>query len=211
MKNDMADSVLKTLRQNNFDVYWAESAEQAGELFFAEIMPALKPQTVSWGDSMTMRAANVLEKISADPDIVLIKPFDKNYSAAQKLYWRRAALGCDLFLSGVNALTKKGQLINLDMVGNRVGAITFGPKNVVLFVGVNKIVEDLDAAFARIKSVAAPQNAARHENFHTPCQKTGECMDCHSPDRICNTWVITEKSWPKGRIKIVLINEKLGL
>ncbi len=114
-------------------------------------------------------------------------------SRKQKIYWRRQALLTDLFLTGSNALTQKGQLVNLDMIGNRVGGITFGPKHVVLFIGINKITANLEEAMHRVRTIAAPRNAIRHEGFRTPCHKTGVCMDCNSPDRICNVWTITEK------------------
>ena len=97
------------------------------------------------------------------------------------------------------------------MVGNRVGGITFGPNYVVLLIGRNKLVKDVASAMERIRSHAAPLNAIRHEGWKTPCVKTSFCMDCSSPDRICNTWVINEKSYPKGRIKVILINEDCGL
>ena len=102
-------------------------------------------------------------------------------------------------------------LVNLDMVGNRVAGITFGPRHVVLFIGRNKIVPTLDDAMQRVKNYAAPANAIRHPGLKTPCMKTAVCANCSSPDRICNTWCITEKSFPKGRIKIILINQDLGL
>ena len=101
-------------------------------------------------------------------------------------------------------------LVNLDMIGNRVGGMVFGPKWVVVMVGRNKIVSDLEQAMARIKDLAAPANAIRHEQ-KTPCVKTAYCMDCSSPARICNVWTIHEKSYPKGRIKVILVNQDLGL
>lgn len=101
-------------------------------------------------------------------------------------------------------------LVNLDMIGNRVGSITFGPKFVVIVVGRNKLVSNLDEARNRIKNFAAPANAIRHGK-KTPCVKTSYCMDCNSPERICNIWTIHEKSHPKGRIKVILINQDLGL
>jgi hypothetical protein len=116
----------------------------------------------------------------------------------------------DLYLTGTNAVTEDGCLVNLDMIGNRVAALTFGPKKVVVFVGRNKIVSDLESAMYRIKDYAAPTNAMRL-NCKTPCVKTSECADCKSPGRICNTWTITEKSYPKERVTVVLINEDLGL
>jgi hypothetical protein len=96
------------------------------------------------------------------------------------------------------------------MIGNRAGAINFGPKNVIILVGRNKVVPDLEDAMMRIKNYAAPTNAMRL-NMKTPCVKTSICEECRSLERICNVWTITEKSFPKGRIKIVLINEDLGL
>jgi hypothetical protein len=96
------------------------------------------------------------------------------------------------------------------MIGNRIGGLTFGPKHVIILLGRNKIVADLDEAMYRIKNFVAPANAMRLDK-KTPCVKTSYCEDCKSPDRICNTWTITEKSFPKGRVKVVLINEALGL
>jgi len=96
------------------------------------------------------------------------------------------------------------------MIGNRVAGITFGPRYVILMVGRNKIVVDVNMAMQRIKGLAAPMNANRH-GIKTPCVKKSYCMDCKSPERICNTWTIHEKSYPKGRIKIILINKDIGL
>jgi hypothetical protein len=104
-----------------------------------------------------------------------------------------------------------GKLVNLDMVGNRIAGIIFGPQHVIITAGRNKIVSDVAGAMKRIKNYAAPLNAIRHTGFKAPCRKTSYCMDCKSPDRICNTWVITEKSYPKGRIKVIIINQDLGL
>jgi L-lactate utilization protein LutB len=122
----------------------------------------------------------------------------------------RQALLVDLYITGTNAVTETGELVNLDMVGNRIGAITFGPKNVIILVGRNKIVPDFEDAISRIKNYVAPVNAMRLDK-KTPCVKTSICQECKSKDRICNTWTITQKSFPKGRIKIVLINEDLGI
>jgi len=115
----------------------------------------------------------------------------------------------DLFFTGTNAITEDGILVNLDMYGNRVAALTFGPKYVVVLSGRNKIVSDIDDAMFRIKDYAAPVNAMRL-NKKTPCVETSRCQECNSPDRICNTWTITQKSFPKGRIKVILINDDLG-
>lgn len=206
MEKTILEKTITSLKNNHFDTYLAENAAEARKIFFRDIFPTLKVETVSWGDSETMVATGVLEELKQNPDISMITTFGPGLSRVQKIYWRRQALLADLFLAGSNALTQKGQLVNLDMVGNRVGGITFGPKHVVLFVGVNKITEDLEGAMHRIRTISAPQNAMRHEGFRTPCHKTGVCMDCNSPDRICNVWTITEKSYPAGRIKVILID-----
>jgi hypothetical protein len=122
---------------------------------------------------------------------------------------RRQSLLVDLFITSSNAVTESGQLVNLDMYGNRIGGITFGPKHVIILVGRNKIVGDLKDAIYRVKNYAAPVNAMRLDK-KTPCVKTSYCEECKSPDRICNTWTITEKSFPKGRVRVVLINQDLG-
>ena len=97
------------------------------------------------------------------------------------------------------------------MVGNRVAGLTYGPHHVILTVGRNKLVPDLAAAMERIRTYAAPLNVLRHPGFRTPCALTAHCQDCASPDRLCNTWTITEKSFPPGRVRVILINQDLGL
>lgn len=211
MDKTSIEATIKALKHNHFDVYFAENAAHAREIFFRDIFPALQVESVSWGDSETLKATGILDELNQDPHISMIRTFGAELSRAQKTYWRRQALHADLFLTGSNALTQNGQLVNLDMVGNRVGGIVFGPKQVVLFIGINKITENLEAAMHRIRTIAAPRNAMKHDGFRTPCHKTGICMDCDSPDRICNVWSITEKSYPAGRIKVVLIHQELGL
>jgi len=141
--------------------------------------------------------------------LTVIDTYDRKIPLTEVWQRRRQAMTTDLFIMGTNAVTETGMLVNLDMQGNRVGALAFGPKNVIVLVGRNKIVADIEEAMFRIKNYTAPVNASRLDK-KTPCVKTGYCDDCKSPDRICNTWTITEKSFPKGRIKVVLINEDLG-
>ena len=198
------------LTANNFEVFLADDPFHAGAIILEEIVPEINPKTVSWGDSMTLYSTGVLEAFRQNPDIRVVETFDKTIPRPEIIERRRQALLADLFFAGTNAVTRDGRLVNLDMVGNRVAAITFGPRHVVIVAGRNKIVSDLDEAMKRVKNIAAPINAIRHR-IKTPCVKTAVCMDCKSPARICNTWTITEKSYPKGRIKIVLINRDLGL
>lgn len=199
------------LADNHFDAFVAENAAAAGHIVLETIFPQLVVKTASWGDSMTLHETGVLDEMRRSPDIDVIETFDRNVSREKIIERRRQALQVDLFLTGSNAVTETGTLVNLDMVGNRIGGITFGPRHVIIFAGRNKIVSDIADAMARIKHFAAPANAIRHTRFKTPCMKTACCRDCKSLDRICNTWAITEKSFPKGRIKVILINQDLGL
>jgi L-lactate utilization protein LutB len=201
----------RALEKNNFEVFAASDVQEAGTLFKDRIMPSLEVKVASWADSMTLEATGALDTMRADPGIRMIETFDTTVSQEERMARRRQALLADLFFTGSNAVTETGVLVNLDMVGNRVAGLTFGPKTLVLFIGRNKIVPTLDDAMARVKDIAAPANAIRHPGLKTPCVKTAVCMDCKSPDRICNTWCITEKCFPKGRIKIILINQDLGL
>lgn len=199
----------KALEANNFDVYIAANKDLAKKIAYDTIIPQMAPQTISWGGSMTFVGTRLYEALKNDPRYTVIDTYDKSLSPEQSMQRRRESLLVDLFVTGTNAVTENGHLVNLDMIGNRVAALTFGPKQVLLFIGRNKIVPDREAAFARIKNYAAPVNVMRLEK-KSPCGKTGSCENCSSPDRICNTWTITEKSFPKRRVKIILINEEMG-
>ena len=200
----------EALEENNFEVFLADSTARAKEIVQGEIIPNTGAKSISWGGSMTFRATGLYEAIKDNPDFEVLDVFDKNMTSEETLEMRRRSLLVDLFITGSNAITKSGMLVNLDMYGNRVAGITFGPKYVVILVGRNKIVHDLEDAFLRVKNYVAPINAMRLDK-KVPCVKTSFCDECKSSDRICNTWTITEKSFPKGRVKIVLINQDLGL
>jgi len=207
--NIRLEAVKKALEANNFDVYLCGDTAEANDLVEKTILPELKPASISWGGSLTFSASGLYDILKNHPDIEILDTFDKSIPYNEMLERRRQSLLVDLFISGTNALTEAGQLVNLDMIGNRIGGITFGPKYVLILIGRNKIVPDLDEAFYRIKNYAAPVNAMRLGK-KTPCRKTSICEECQSPERICNTWTVTEKSFPKGRIKVVLINKDLG-
>jgi L-lactate utilization protein LutB len=199
----------ETLTENNFEVFVAENTDEAKSIVLEKIIPEIAPKSVSWGGSLTFVATGLYDVFKNRNDFNILDTYDKSLSPEESLERRRQSLLADLFITGSNAVTETGQLVNLDMIGNRVGAITFGPKNVIILVGRNKIVPDLDEAIFRIKNYAAPVNTMRLDK-KTPCAKTSFCADCKSPDRICNIWTITEKSFPKKRVKIVLINKDLG-
>jgi len=204
------EETVYSLKKNNFDVYHVESKEKANEIFFKKILPEINPKTVSYGDSLSAESTGILEDLKKKEGIKFIETFDEESTRKEQIQASRDALQSDLFIAGINAVTTTGLLVNLDMVGNRIAGIAFGPKKVVFVIGKNKITKNLENAMDRVKRIA-PKNAARHPGLDVPCQKTGECVDCDSPDRICNSWLIKEKSYPKGRIKIILVDEDLGL
>jgi len=204
------ENCREALEKNNFQAFVAEDPDHARDIFFEQVLSGLMVKTVSWGDSMTLYATGILDHFRQNPDFDLIETFDDRVSREKIVARRRRALLADLFFTGSNAVTESGCLVNLDMIGNRGAGLTFGPRTVVVTVGRNKIVSDLETAMQRIKDRAAPMNAMRHAS-RTPCAKTAVCMDCRSPQRICNVWSIIEKAFPAGRIKVILINKDLGL
>ena len=163
MNKEIIDKTIAALRHNHFEVFFAHNTAEASAIFFRDIFPGLQVETVSWGDSETMKATGVLNELRKNPELSVIDSFAPGMSRKQKIYWRRQALLTDLFLTGSNALTQKGQLVNLDMIGNRVGGITFGPKHVVLFIGINKITANLEEAMHRVRTMQPPemQNAMK--------------------------------------------------
>ncbi len=202
--------IKAALESNNFEVFLADNKEDAHKIVLKDIIPPINARTVSWGGSVTVIDSGLYHHLRKNSDLEVLDTLDKKVPRDEMIERRRQSLLVDLFITGTNAVTEAGQLVNLDMIGNRIGALTFGPKWVIILVGRNKITADLDEAMFRIKNYAAPANSMRLDK-KIPCVKTSYCQECKSPDRICNTWTITEKSYPKGRVKVVLINEDLGL
>ena len=198
------------LRKHGFEVDVVSTIDEAGSILRQEIERE-KPNRISYGDSMTVKATGIIDELRCEQSDRLIDGFDPSVSREVQLERRRQALLADLFFTGVNAVCMNGSLFWLDMIGNRIAPIAYGPKRVVLLVGRNKLVETPDEAVARIRQVAAPRNVARHPGFKTPCAVTGVCADCNSPQRICNTWLVMERCCPKERIRVVLIDQELGL
>ena len=204
------EALKEQLEGNNFAVAVVQTAQEAADYFLEKLLPEINPSSVSYGGSMTLGSTGLLDRLAEMDTFNFLSPNAPGISPEEKAEIRRQAMLVDLYLTGTNAVTEDGCLVNLDMWGNRIAALTFGPKKVVVFVGRNKIVPDLESAMYRIKDYSAPANAMRL-NCKTPCVKTSECADCNSPGRICNTWTITEKSYPKERVTVILINEELGL
>ncbi len=208
--NIRLDACRKALENNNFTARVVQTAQEARQLILDEFLPGANAKTVSWGGSQSLAQSGVIEAIKASGNYEVIDTTDKSVPREETMERRRQALLVDCFLTGTNAVTDTGWLVNLDMIGNRVCGLNFGPRCAIVLVGRNKLVGDLDEAMIRIKTYAAPANAMRLDK-KTPCALTGACMDCNSPDRICNVWTITERSFPAKRIAVALVNQDLGL
>lgn len=203
------ETCAAALIRHGFEAAVVRDRHEAFERLKAEI-EASAPATVSFGDSLTMQATGILDWVRANDRFRLLDGFDPSLPRSERLEIRRQALLCDLFITGVNAVGGDGTLHWLDMVGNRIAPVAFGPRRVLLVAGRNKLVSDAAEAEQRIRRIA-PRNVARHPAFRTPCAATGVCSDCNAPDRICNTRMEMRRCHPAGRILVLLIDEELGL
>ena len=164
--------------------------------------------TVSFGGSMSLSESGVMDALKARTDIRLLdRSFAKTPEDIRQVYLD--SFGADTYFMSTNAITLDGQLVNIDGNGNRVAALIYGPTQVVLIVGMNKVVPTVEDAFRRVRTSATPPNCLRL-NINTPCAATGVCADCRSESCICNQIVITRHSKTADRIKVLLVGEELG-
>jgi hypothetical protein len=169
---------------------------------------AREAQNVGFGGSMTLSELAVAERL-AGRGKDLLDHGRAGLSAEERREIMSRQQGCDLFLTSTNALTVGGHLVNIDATGNRVCAMAFGPKRVLVVAGANKVTMDLESALRRVRETACPPNA-RRLGFNTPCASTGRCSDCDAPDRICRVTTIIERR-PRGTdLQVCLINADLG-
>lgn len=197
------NSVAEALRKNQMDAYVVESKEELLDKLSSMIS---KDDTVYSGGSATLKETGVLDMLGNGYDYYYRGRLDADGNAIDVL---RDAFRGDWYLTSSNAVTLNGELYNVDGNANRVAAMSFGPKNVVVVVGYNKIVKDLCEAEERVKGIAAPVNCVRLDK-KTGCRASGHCIDCHSPDRICCVATVHSFQREKGRIKVFLIPEELG-
>ena len=197
----LAQTVIKGLQSRNMSGYYAQSREEALKLALS-LIP--EDSTVTMGGGTSVHEIGLVKALKEGKYNFIDRDEFTDKRAAALL-----AYDADVFLASSNALTQDGILVNIDGNANRVSALAFGPKKVVLIVGMNKVCNDLDGAMKRARNVAAPINAQRF-NGSTPCTKTGACMDCKSPDTICCQFLITRYSRHTGRIHVILVNDELG-
>lgn len=205
-REKLAQHLIKHLTKRRLEASYAPTATQAREEILAMI-PA--GATVSRGGSMSVVEMGLWEALCNKPGVEVIDPFLPELDPIVAQERRRQSLLVDFFITGSNAITMDGKLVNLDGLGNRVAGICFGPNKVILVVGLNKVAPDLETAIARVKHLAAPINAIRLGRA-TPCVETGLCSDCKSPERICYMWSIIEGHMMENRIHVKLVGEDLG-
>jgi len=198
--------VVKTLKERSFDAFYFDEPSDALEKIVS-LIP--KEHVVSWGGSKTMIDLGVQERLLKDGFNLLDR--DKAASPEERMDKMRKAMLCDTFLSGANAISEDGWIVNIDGYGNRVAAMIFGPKQVIIAAGMNKVVKTYNDALSRARNIAAPLNIQRFPQLKTPCGETGTCADCLSSDTICSYFVSMRFCKPAGRIKIILTGKDLGL
>ena len=207
MRYDKAGpAVAENLKKRHFDAYYCSTREEG----VAKVLELIGIEdVVSWGGTLTVDELGIKQLLAERGQKVLDR--DTAADMAERVAIMRAGLTCDTFLTGTNAITQDGELFNIDGNGNRVAAMCFGPKSVVIVAGMNKVVKDMDAAYAQVRNYTAPAVVQRFPNAKTPCNFNGLCADCKGPDSCCCYMVETRLCRPAGKIKVVLIGEDLGL
>lgn len=205
MRNDMlAERVIKGLASRNMEGFYVHTKEEAKELALSLIPEG---SSVGWGGSMSAKDIGLIDAVIEGNYKEINR--DTAQTPEEKNKRSREMFFADYFVTGCNAMTEDGIMVNIDGNGNRVAAIVFGPSHVIVICGMNKVVRDEAAALSRARNEAAPVNAQRF-GLETPCSKTGVCADCKSADTVCCQFLTTRYSKHKGRIKVILVNEDLG-
>ena len=200
----LAKTLIKNLKRRHIEGFYCPTAEEAVQKVSELIEDG---SSVTWGGTMTVRDLGIPDYLRNRGTLeVLDRDLAESPEEKQAMYLR--AFSSDVYLTSANAISEDGVIVNIDGNGNRVAAITWGPKKVIFVIGLNKVAQNVEAALARARSTAAPTNAARFD-IQTPCQSDGVCHNCNSPQSICN-YIHFLRNSPKGRHVVVLVGEELG-
>ena len=200
----LAQTIIKNLKRRHIEGYYCASAEEAVKKVSELIADG---SSVTWGGTMTVRDLGIPQYLKDRGTLeVLDRDLAETPEDKQAIYLK--AFSADVYLSSANAISEDGVIVNIDGNGNRVAAITWGPKKVIFVIGLNKVAQNVEAALARARSTASPINAARFD-INTPCHTDGVCHNCNSPECICN-YVHFLRNSPQGRHVVVLVGETLG-
>jgi L-lactate utilization protein LutB len=206
MYDKAGPKIVENFKKRHFDAYYCPDRESAVTKLF-ELIPST--DIVAWGGSATMEELGIQDKLKERKYAVIDR--DSAATPEERDELSRKALLCDTFILSANAISADGQIVNIDGTGNRVAAMIYGPKSVIVIAGLNKVAPNLDAAISRARNVASPMNKQRFEDLKTPCSVTGLCADCISPDCICAYLAVARISRPAGKIKVILVGENLGM
>ena len=199
-----AESIIKNLEKRNMEGYFFETGAECVKAITDLIE---EDSQISWGGSESIKECGLLDALKKGNYTLIDRLTAKSPEESRELYVK--AVLSDYYLMSTNAITMDGELINIDGNGNRVACLIHGPKHIIIVAGMNKVVSDVEAGYARVRDIATPANTKRL-NKNTPCFHTGRCGDCLSPEGICNQVVITRRSGHPGRIKVFLVAEDLG-
>ena len=200
----LAERMIKNLKRRNMEAFYCKTSEEAIQKVL-ELIP--DGSSITWGGSMTIRDMGIPDALRKKGTYeVLDRDLVEGNEEKVQMYVR--AFTTDVYLSSANAISEDGVIVNIDGNGNRVAAITWGPKKVIFIIGLNKVAQTVEAALARARSTASPTNAARFD-IKTPCQADGVCHNCNSPESICN-YVHFLRNSPRGKHTVILVDENLG-
>ncbi|MBP1046548.1 lactate utilization protein [Enterococcus sp. BWM-S5] len=201
-----AEKIKRKLSQRNFNVVVCDTLEAAKE---AALLQIPSEAVVAFGGSITIEQSGIIDALYSRNQSIINRELAADLTERHQLM--KKSLLSDIYLTSINGLTDDGILVNMDSVGNRVAALTYGPDKVFIFVGINKVYGDLDTTISMVRNKTAPKNSFRLELQQTPCIKTGNCGDCLKDECICSTLAITRRSKLADRITLFLILEDVGL
>ncbi len=204
MDEIMKLEIIKNFKSRNINVAFFETLEDVKNRII-EMVPA--DCSVGIGNSKTLKELDISGILRTRGTNVFDKTLAENQEETIRM--KKKSLLADWYITGTNAISKEGHIVNIDHSGNRVAAMIYGPDNVIVVVGKNKICDTLDDAVQRVRNVSAPMNA-RRAGYNPPCLKAGKCVDCKTDERVCFNLVIIEGQFAKDRMKLFIINEELG-
>lgn len=201
---NLANTMIKNMAKKNLEGYYCATSAEAVEKALS-LMP--EGASVTWGGSMTLTECGLMDALRTANYEIIDRDTAKTPEEARVMYSKQVM--ADYFLMSTNAITIDGELVNIDGRSNRVSCLCWGPQNVIIIAGMNKVAPDVESAIKRVRNMAAPANCVRL-NKNTPCAQTGKCGDCYSQESICSQVLITRRSSAPNRIKVILVGEELG-
>ena len=209
MKDWFVDRLVeRTVKKLNENFFKAISFDDRTEFFHHLLSMIPQGAVVGIGGSVTVRELGIIGRLK-EKGLALLDHWQENLSNDEKAAIRKSQLTCHVFITGANAITENGEIVNMDGIGNRVASMIYGPEKVIIVAGYNKIVRDLNRAFERIKEIAAPMNAKRL-GLPLPCAELGYCVECKSEKRICRILTVIQRRPPETDIYVLLLKEYLG-